>query len=530
MNVRYIIYSGVKYNNLYHSRNIRLIRTEKQLEQGLHDMASLIMSEALPLPATDRHARKKHAERDYFFWFSTYFPHYIDAEFCFLHRYILREMQRTDKHISVFAGPPEHAKTVHASQFIPLWMGLHGLKKFYINITETGDLARNNLEFVKLELEINERLIADYGDQRIVGKWEGDDFTIRAGLRFWARSMKMPTRGFRQRQHRPDLVVAEDIDGQKRSKNPDNVKEDIEKLLKEVFNRMDRKSMMLIMGNNHGKGIVLDKLLHDKQYQVQRRIFPAIVVPGSHDRAPEVLEEGRPQWDRFSMKYLLDVRDKIGSANFSGEWQQAPIHPGEKFKEEWFLQFDSKDVKRGKTQRILRLDPAFGKTKSSDFRCFIVLERGVNNILLVRHCFMSRCSISEMVDYTYKIKEEYNVPIVGIPKDLWQELLFADYDDGAERHGYHLPIRKVEERIAKELRIEGLSGHIERGKIKFDFREPHQVLLRDQFLYWDPTRKRATSDETHDDGPDCLAGAVQMMPRGSIQGTGYQSVKKRGLL
>lgn len=515
--------------NIDHSKQIRLIRTEKQLEQGLQEMASLIMSEALPLPSKDRDARKKQASEDYFFWFKTYFPHYIDADFCFMHRYILREMKRTDKHISVLAGPPEHAKTVHASQFIPLWMGLHSMKNFYINITETGDLAENNLEFVKLELEINERLIADYGDQRVTGKWEGNDFTIRAGMRFWARSMKMPTRGFRQRQHRPDLIVAEDIDGQKRSKNPDNVKEDIEKLLKELFNRLDRTGMMLIMGNNHGKGIALDKLLTDPQYQVQRRIFPAIVKPGTYDQVPDVLEEGRPQWDRFSMEYLLSIRDKIGSANFSGEWQQKPMHPGDKFKEEWFQQFKSEEVKRGLTQRVLRLDPAFGKTKSSDFRCWIVLERGVNNILLVRHCFMSRCTVSQMVDYTYQIKEEYNVPIVGVPKDLWQELLFEDFDAGAERHGYHLPIRKVEEKIAKGLRIEGLSGMIERGKIKFDFREKDQVLLRDQFLFWDPDRKTANSDETHDDGPDCLAGAVAMMPRGSSGETGYQSVSKRGI-
>jgi predicted phage terminase large subunit-like protein len=85
----------------------------------------------------------------------------------------------------------------------------------------------------------------------------------------------------------------------------------------------------------------------------------------------------------------------------------------------------------------------------------------------------------------------------------------------------YLPIKGVTHRIAKETRVAVLSPMFERGKIRFIRGHSDQEKLIEQLLYF-PSRT------LHDDGPDALAGAVQLaqtIPVGKTET--YTPVKTR---
>jgi predicted phage terminase large subunit-like protein len=85
-----------------------------------------------------------------------------------------------------------------------------------------------------------------------------------------------------------------------------------------------------------------------------------------------------------------------------------------------------------------------------------------------------------------------------------------------------LPIKGVTHRIAKETRVAVLSPMFEKGRVRFIRGHSDQEKLIEQLLYF-PSRN------LHDDGPDALAGAVQLAQTFSVGGKSenYTPVKKR---
>ena len=84
-------------------------------------------------------------------------------------------------------------------------------------------------------------------------------------------------------------------------------------------------------------------------------------------------------------------------------------------------------------------------------------------------------------------------------------------------------MKGITHRIAKETRVAVLSPLFERGRIRFIRGHSDQEKLIEQLLYF-PSRN------LHDDGPDALAGAVQLAQTilgGGKEETTYESVETR---
>jgi hypothetical protein len=111
---------------------------------------------------------------------------------------------------AMFVEPREHGKTVRWSFAYVLWSIITGKTRYALLIGASADAVRENLVNIKLELEENELLVEDFGDQK--GKvWRDDRIELQNGSCIQAKGSGASMRGTRFRQWRPDLIVLDDV-------------------------------------------------------------------------------------------------------------------------------------------------------------------------------------------------------------------------------------------------------------------------------------------------------------------------------
>ena len=122
---------------------------------------------------------------------------------------------------AVFKWPRGHAKSTHIGIFIPLWLIFQPkrLINFMVTVGKSEDSAVRLLGDLQAELEFNQKLIADFGEQKNLGSWIEGEFKTRGGAKFLAVGRGQSPRGLREREARPDYIVIDDLDDDELCRN-----------------------------------------------------------------------------------------------------------------------------------------------------------------------------------------------------------------------------------------------------------------------------------------------------------------------
>ncbi|SEW02035.1 hypothetical protein SAMN05428988_1323 [Chitinophaga sp. YR573] len=106
-----------------------------------------------------------------------------------------------------------------------LFLVLTGKLKFIVYTSSTYDAALLFLTKYQCQLDSNDRLINDYGKQKLEGSWTEGDFTTRNGVRFLALGAGQSPRGKSNEEIRPDCIVVDDFDTDQECRNADIIKQ-----------------------------------------------------------------------------------------------------------------------------------------------------------------------------------------------------------------------------------------------------------------------------------------------------------------
>jgi len=404
--------------------------------------------------------------------------------------------------------PREHGKSTRMSFAYPLWRVLTGRSKFVVIIASSQRLANKILRDIKYELVDNERILEDFGEQK-GNVWSADFIELKNGSAIMASGAGASIRGARHRQHRPDLVICDDILKDESARSPVQ-RENIYDWFKRAVIPLGKDALIVVVNTIFHHDDLPSRLLKEIEQRTLRNWLGL--------RFSAIKEDGTPLWTaHWSKKDLEEKKLVLGSAKFTTEYMNEPVADEEAiFKPEWIRYYtDTELPPRSRLEIAMGVDPATGKTHG-DYSAYVVVGKDKDT---------GRIYVLEA--YGKKVSpERFASDLIGAckfwePKTVvFEEIAFQEvYKDlvlqKALKEGVHCPIRGIKHKLSKAERIYRLAPLVENGMLLF---KENQRLLIDQLLM--------LPKGDHDDLPDALEMAV----RGLQMGTSKPQILKTDII
>ena len=393
--------------------------------------------------------------------------------------------------------PREHGKSTRMSFAYPLWRVLTGRSKFVVIIASSQRLANKILRDIKYELVDNPKILEDFGEQK-GNVWSADFIELKNGSAIMASGAGASIRGARHRQHRPDLVICDDILKDESARSPVQ-RENIYDWFKRAVIPLGKDALIVVVNTIFHHDDLPSRLLKEIEQRTLRNWLGL--------RFSAIREDGTPLWEAYwSKKDLEEKKLVLGSAKFATEYMNEPVADEEAvFKPEWIRYYTNAELPpRSRLEVAMGIDPATGKTHG-DYSAYVVVgkdkESGKIYVLEAYGKKISPERFADAIIQAYKVWEPKAI--------LFEEIAFQEiYKDlvlkKASKEGIHLPIRGVKHKLSKAERIFRLAPLVENELLLF---KENQKLLIDQLLMF--------PKGDHDDLPDALEMAIRALEIGS---------------
>ena len=440
---------------------------------------------------------------------------------------------------SAIAAPRGHAKSTVMSLQNVLHAALYGYKQYILLISDTETQATGFLDAIKYELETNERLQEDFGEQACK-PWKSSSILLANGCRIDAVGSGQKLRGRRNYERRPDLILCDDIENDEGVRTAEQRKKTADWFWKAVCKSGDSYTDILVIGTILHHDSLLANLLENPGFQSSkyqallresasplweewqrlacdlsdsRRLKTAHAFFYKHRK--EMLAGTKVLWpEKWSYYDLCLMRLTEGEASFNSEMQNQPINPEDcLFSPQWFRYYNPAELDfRSPAFRFYGYcDPSLGRSASSDYSAIITLAvDAASGIAYVWDADIQRRHpdqiIADILSKERLLRQETGrgYALFGAETNQFQWFLKEQLVRESARQGLYLPIQSVRATEDKTLRVETLQPDVKNGYIRF---RTDQTLLLQQLSQF-PLG-------AHDDGPDALEGVRTLWRKNS---------------
>ena len=458
--------------------------------------------------ASQKRKRIQKLESNYEEWFKYYFSKFYKSEPAPFHVRASKRIIQNDEWYEVRSWSRELAKTTRTMMEV-MNLTLTGKKKNVLLVSASYDNAEDLLKPYKTLLEVNQRIINDYGIQQKPGAWESGKFTTKLGVSFRALGKGQSPRGTKNDEVRPDLILIDDIDTDEECRNADRVKESV-KWIEEALiptKSISEPLLILVCGNIIAKYCCITEMgkKADKHEIINVR-----------DKA------GKSTWPQKNSEEAIDRTLKLISYNAAQkEYFNNPVSEGDTFKEIHY----GKVPKLSKCDAVLvYADPATSNkdvSSASDKAVGIIAKKGLK--YYVYKVWLDTMTNSKFIDCLFKaheiaIKEGVDSCKVWIENNSLQDPFYTQVllpliKKKARKDNTPLPVSEdTRSKKDKYTRIEGtLEPKNRLGELIFnqdDELDPNMSRLESQMLGVSPKSKKM-------DGPDMIEGGVWLLEKRS---------------
>lgn len=403
---------------------------------------------------------------------------------------------------AAFKWPRGHAKSTHMGVFVPLFLKFQAkrLINFMVLVGKSEDAAKRLLGDVQAELENNQRLIADFGEQKNNGDWQDGEFTTEDGVKFLAVGRGQSPRGLREREARPDYILIDDIDDDELCRNERRVKELVAWVKEALFGALDvGRGRFIIVGNLISKNSVLQTLCETKGVYVSE--------------VKAVDKDGNPTWtEKWTKEEADNYREFVGYRAWQKEMMHNPIIDGTIFKNEW-IRYKKILPLHKYDMLVCYTDPSFKSTTANDYKASRLWGKIGHELHLI-DCYVRQDTVSGMVRWLYNLYESLpeNVAVTFyMEANFMQDTILDEFTEEGRQRGYQLPLmpdkRQKPEKIA---RIEAVSPLWERGFVFYNEAMKDNIDMQTGI---EQTLSLERGSSVHDDAPDADEGAIWIMQR-----------------
>lgn len=488
---------------------------------------------AFPVDPAASAARKARVRNDFVFFRKTYFPHYVTeaAGDSVLHTALDAELpalidSREGRRLAV-AAPRGEAKSTFVSLFFLLWCVVTDRTHYAPIFADAKEQAAILLEAVKVELESNPRLAADFPEHCGAGRvWNAWTVITPRNIKLQALGASKRMRGMRHGPYRPELVILDDLENDQNVESPEQRDKLQRWLQRSVLNLgpSDDSLKVVYVGTILHYDSVLARTLKKPgwkalcfrailQWPENRDLWDAwesVYAEEGKEAARAFYEERKAamdqgavvSWPGMRPLYALMEKRAEDRAAFDAEQQNDPlaadaapfsqcIHFWKTPETDW-LYFGA-------------VDPSLGKHgKGRDPSAIVVggFKRSTR-VLNVVEALIRKRHPDRIIQDTIALHKAYNCLIWGVEAVQFQEFFAHVMVQRGVMGGVSLPVRPIKATTDKQLRIETLQPFMAQ---KLLLLHHTQGTLIDQFRHFPMA--------DHDDGPDAVQILWELATKG----------------
>ena len=469
-------------------------------------------------------------------WGRRFLPAHFEQPPSAMHQWLARHLDAARKlrgtKLNVL-GPRGGAKSTLVTLAAVLRAAVERDEPYIWIVSDTKHQAQAHLENVKAELAANHRLTEAYPDTTGRGPvWRAGTIELRGGVVVEAYGTGQRIRGRRRRQHRPTLLVCDDLqnDGH------------ITSARQRDHSRTWFHGTLLKAGTGRTNVVNLATALHrealamelcaapgwtSRRFQaIERwpenmslwaeweRIYTAVDRPDYRKAARQFYQDHQPDMDTGALLLwpeveglyaLMCMRAESGHTAFEREKQNSPVNPELcEWPETYFderIWFD--DWPAELHVKVLALDPSKGTdSRRGDYSALVALGVDRGGMLFVE-ADLRRRPTPQIVADAVELCRTFRPNVFGVEANQFQDLLAGELDAALRQSGI-LAARPVpiDNRVNKQVRIRRLGPYLSASRVRFKAGSPGTRLLVEQLGTF------PIGD--HDDGPDALEMAVRL--------------------
>ncbi|MDP1662818.1 MAG: phage terminase large subunit [Phycisphaerales bacterium] len=449
-------------------------------------------------------------------------------------------------------APRGHAKSTVVTLAYALWAVLVGKEQFVVVASGTEAQSSRLLEHIRKQLEENRLLRMDFPQLATASRnapWRRNSLLIPGGGMLMAFSTLQNLRGIRHREHRPTLILCDDLE----DRNSVIVEEQRHKLGSwfdaTLLKAGTPETRVVVVGNILHHDSLMANLLANPTWQSLR--YRAIekfskrpdqwdfwgrVLAGSELHEGEsgpaaadgylrvndaAMHEGtQVLWpERYSYKELMLARLSEGEGTFQAEFQNDPNDPEScvfartklTYWDEQPMTVDEFLRRRGFRYGEYHggdffgaCDPSLGgNPQRGDYTAIVVLFRPEGSkVKYVVAADIERRTPDQTLDRIVQLGKIFPMRTFAVEGNQFQSMLFTALKCRMEAETLFTRVELIHNRTNKQQRILGIQPEISQGLLVFS--KKHQRLLEQMRGF--PTAK-------HDDGPDALEMALTAAKR-----------------
>ncbi len=435
-----------------------------------------------------------------------YFPEYCYAPFSKFHKTIQKNIIEQPNNIFLEQWSRGFAKSTHLGLFLPLFLKFNGKLNGVILGSLNEGMAGAKLDDLQANLQSNQRILNDYGEQYRFGSWEDGEFVTKDGTAFYAFGKKQSPRGYRFKWKRPNLGIVDDLNDTRQLKNPAIAEEDKRWVMEELKPALwTRLWWLLIAQNKFHDNTVTALLENDEDFKT---IVHRIDIQNS---------KGESNWIEnpdFSNEAIANLAATEG-AGFIRERMNTPFDEGTEFKREW-LEHWIEPLPYHKYEGVLihYLDPSYKSTAKSDYKFWVLIGKTDKYYDILR-AWGEKATAKDMWEYAFDTNDwvgermtvKHCMEANFIQEEVHAKELHRIEEERGETLRCHMDKRAKGD---KGERIASLQPMFQRGLVRFNAKEktnPGMKLLRTQLLGFEK------GGNINDDGPDAVEGAIWMIDK-----------------
>lgn len=495
--------------------------------------------------------QREMGERSIYAFAKIYLPHYLKFPASSFHKELyklLHDVSHKRNARIAIAAPRASAKSSIVSLIYVIWSICYKKEKYIVLLSNTSSQAENFLSDIKDELEDNESLAVDFPElcetdrKPKAPKWKTNEIITRNDIKVTALGAGQKIRGRKHRQHRPTLVIMDDIENDIDVQSPAQRGKLFSWFTKAILKVGSTSANFILVGTIQHYDSLLARLTNKDQMPTwHKRIYKSIISESSAtklwerwtnvlnnkqtyqvksgekaadkfflDNKEQMLEGTKVLWPEKEDYYTLVKMRAENGFSFASEKQNEPINLKTCiFNPDEFHYWDDKYKEEEDLLEVLgedlefygACDPSLGKgIGKGDYSAIITLVRRKDTgTLYILDADIQNIPLDELIKNIISYCRKRRYRRFGIESIGFQELVADEAKKELDRDSIYTTIEKITNSSNKVDRIRMLRQKVKDGTIRFSRR--FRILI-DQLKYF--------PKGAHDDGPDALEMAFKV--------------------